>query len=68
MAERKTVMMSSTSRDLPQHRQAVMDACPRQGMFPLRMEHLPAGDADAIEASIEMVDRADLYLGIYARR
>ena len=42
MPDRKTVMISSTARDLPQHRQAVMDACLRQGMFPLMMEHLPA--------------------------
>jgi hypothetical protein len=61
-------MISSTARDLPQHREQVMDACLRQGMFPLMMEHLPASDADAIEVSLKMVEEADIYLGIYAHR
>ncbi|HLO15820.1 MAG TPA: DUF4062 domain-containing protein [Anaerolineales bacterium] len=66
--ERKTVMVSSTARDLPEHRKEVMDACLRQGMFPDMMEHLPASDADAIRVSLDMVDRADIYLGIFAHR
>ncbi len=61
-------MISSTARDLPDHRQGVLDACIRQGMFPLMMEHLPAVDADAIKASLDMVDKADIYLGIFAYR
>jgi hypothetical protein len=61
-------MISSTARDLPDHRQGVLDACARQGMFPLMMEHLPALDADAISASLDMVDKADIYLGIFACR
>jgi len=35
-------MISSTARDLPEHRKEVMNACLRQGMFPIMMEHLPA--------------------------
>lgn len=66
--ERKTVMISSTARDLPDHRKEVMDACLRQGMFPDMMEQLPATDADAIRVSLDMVDRADIYLGIFAHR
>jgi len=66
--ERKTIMVSSTARDLPEHRKEVMDACLRQGMFPDMMEHLPASDADAIRVSLEMVDRAGIYLGIFAHR
>jgi len=62
------VMVSSTIRDLPDHRQGVLDACLRQGMFPLMMEHLPAIDADAIKASMDLVDQADIYLGIFAYR
>jgi hypothetical protein len=38
-------MISSTARDLPDHRKEVMDACLRQGMFPVMMEYLPASDA-----------------------
>jgi tetratricopeptide (TPR) repeat protein len=62
------VMVSSTVRDLPEHRQGVLGACLRQGMFPLMMEHLPAVDDDAIKASLDMVDEADIYLGIIAYR
>jgi tetratricopeptide (TPR) repeat protein len=61
-------MVSSTVRDLPDHRQGVLDACMRQGMFPLMMEYLPAIDADAIKASMDLVDQADIYLGIFAYR
>lgn len=65
---RKTVMISSTARDLPKHREEVMNACLSQGMFPVMMEHLPANDDDAISASLKMVDEADIYVGIYAQR
>jgi len=64
----KKVMISSTARDLPEHRKEVMDACLRQSMFPMMMEHLPASDADAIEASLRVVDEADIYLGVFAHR
>ena len=66
--KRKTAMISSTSVDLPEHRQQAIDACLRQGIFPRAMEHLPARDADAIRVSLEMVDEADIYIGIYAWR
>jgi hypothetical protein len=68
MAEHKNVIVSSTARDLPDHRKEVMDACLRQGMFPHMMEHLPANDAEAISASLKLVDDADIYVGIYAFR
>ena len=64
----RTVMISSTARDLPEHRKQVMDACLAQDMFPKMMEHLPASDGDAIEESLRMVDEADVYLGIFACR
>ncbi len=64
----KKAMVSSTARDLPEHRQQVMDACQRQTFFPLMMEHLPASDAEAISASLAMVDQADIYVGVYAYR
>ena len=38
----KKVMISSTAIDLPEHRDLVKDACLRQGMFPVMMEHLNA--------------------------
>src|SRR6266700_1125190 len=64
----KKVMISSTAIDLPEHRDLVKDACLRQGMFPVMMEHLPATDADAIAESLRMVNEADIYLGNFAYR
>jgi tetratricopeptide (TPR) repeat protein len=68
MSKQLQVMISSTARDLPEHRKEVMDACLRQGMFPIMMEHLPASDDEAIPASVKMVDEADIYLLILAHR
>jgi tetratricopeptide (TPR) repeat protein len=61
-------MISSTVHDLPHHREAARDACLRQGMQPLMMEHVPAGDKQAIEISLEMVDSASIYITIIAFR
>jgi tetratricopeptide (TPR) repeat protein len=62
-------MVSSTARDLPEHREKVMHACLRLGMFhPEMMEHLSAMDADAVEASLRMVEKADIYLGVFGFR
>src|SRR5262245_18517297 len=63
-----TAMISSTAFDLPAHRAAVKEACIAAEVFPIGMEQLPARDASAIEVSFEMVDQADIYLGIYAWR
>ena len=54
--------------DLPEHRAAVKEACLSCGVFPIGMEHLPARDATGITVSLEMVEQADIYLGIYAWR
>ena len=67
-AHNRKVMVSSTSRDLPDHRPHVLDACLRQSFDPIMMEHLAALDADAIKASLDMVDQADIYLGVFAYR
>src|SRR5438045_1121227 len=68
MAEHIDVMISRTARDLPVHRKEAMDACLRQGMHQIIMEHLPASDSDAIKASLDMVNEAEIYLGIFAHR
>jgi tetratricopeptide (TPR) repeat protein len=68
MPHQPKVIISSTARDLPEHRKEVMDACLRQGMFPDMMEHLPASDAEAISASLKLVDEADIYVGVFAHR
>jgi hypothetical protein len=62
------IVISSTARDLPEHRQEVMVACQNLGCVPKMMEHLPAVDADAIRASFDLVDQADVYVGVFANR
>src|ERR1051326_8534303 len=66
--ERLSVVISSTVLDLPDHRPEVMNACLRQDMLPLMMEHLPANDDEAISASLKLVNEADIYLGVFAFR
>lgn len=66
--EIRKVMISSTSFDLPQHRAQVVEACLRQGLFPIDMKHLPARDITPLAVDQEMIDSADVYLGIYAFR
>lgn len=61
-------MISSTSLDLPEHRKEVLEACQRQGVFAIRMEDLPAHDAAAYIASLKLVDKADIYIGVFAHR
>lgn len=68
MSDIKIAMISSTALDLPEHRKQVISACENQEIFPMAMENLPARDADAIRVSLEMVDKADIYIGIYAHR
>jgi hypothetical protein len=61
-------MISSTALDLPDHRKQVFEGCLCEDIFPVGMESLPARDADAIRVSLEMVDRANIYIGIFAWR
>jgi Domain of unknown function (DUF4062) len=63
-----TAMISSTALDLPEHREQAVDACLSEEVFPIGMQHLPARDADGVRVSMEMVDKADIYIGIYATR
>jgi hypothetical protein len=62
-------MVSSMSRDLPLHREQVRLACERNGFEPRwMMEHLTALNEDPVQASLRMVEEADVYLGILAYR
>jgi hypothetical protein len=63
-----TAVISSTILDLPDHRREVHDACLRQQIFPIMMEHLAAQNAAAQQASLALVDRADLYIGVFGFR
>jgi tetratricopeptide (TPR) repeat protein len=66
---RRSVMISSTVKDLPEHREEVRAACLRADCDPREMmENLPAHDAHAIDVSLKMVEAADIYIGILAYR
>src|ERR1700720_1166421 len=66
---RRSVMISSTARDLPEHRDEVRLACLRAGFDPREMmENLTAENRNAVETSLRMVEEADVYLGILAYR
>jgi hypothetical protein len=67
--QRKIVMISSTARDLPQHREQVRLACERAGFEPREMmENLTAENRTAADVSLRMVEEADVYLGVFAYR
>ena len=69
MTPRRVVMISSTARDLPKHREQVRLACERAGFEPREMmENLTALNKNAVEVSLRMVEEADVYLGILAYR
>jgi Domain of unknown function (DUF4062) len=68
MADMPCAVISSTTRDLPAHRDAAMDACLRQGFFPLMMEHETLSPATAAQVSGNLVDRADVYILILGFR
>ncbi len=64
------VMLSSTSNDLPEHRQQAADAARRAGFAVEQMENLTARlqTEDAISVSMEMVDKSEVYVGIFGMR
>ncbi|MCB9450850.1 MAG: DUF4062 domain-containing protein [Anaerolineaceae bacterium] len=62
------VMISSTSRDLPLHRERATRVVLKRGLYPRVMESLPAADRDAITVSLDMVNEAEIYVGIFGRR
>src|SRR4051812_23529560 len=62
------VMVSSTQKDLIEHRRQVIEAVQRAGMLPLPMEHLTAEAATSVEVSLRLVDEADVYLGVFGVR
>jgi tetratricopeptide (TPR) repeat protein len=66
---RPAVMLSSTSFDLPEHRKAADDAIERAECVTLRMEAGTAeSNSNAIKFSLELVEKADIYVGIFGHR
>jgi tetratricopeptide (TPR) repeat protein len=64
----KTVFISSTALDLPEHRAAAMEACRRLGLVPDAMENWPATDEKALAVARAKVEQADIFVGIYGHR
>ena len=61
------VAISSTMRDLADHRRAAVEACQKVGARPLMVERM-AESFGAIHAAYDVVDQADIYLGIFGFR
>jgi hypothetical protein len=63
------VMISSTTVDLPEHRHETKEAILRVGHNPVMMEHGSAEwNSDAIKFSLQKVEKAQVYIGIFALR
>lgn len=63
------VMLSSTYKELAEHRQAIQQAMLAQELFPVAMENDAAlPDHDLISASLAKVDEADGYVGLISYR
>jgi tetratricopeptide (TPR) repeat protein len=62
-------MLSSTYKELTEHRRAVQDAMLGQRLLPIAMENDAAlPDKDLIAASLAKVDEADAYVGLISYR
>ena len=65
----RSVMISSTMLDLEEYRTEVHAGCDRIGFGAQhRMENLGALDANAVEVSLDMVEKADIYICFLAHR
>jgi Domain of unknown function (DUF4062)/TIR domain len=65
MANLKTILLSSTAKDLQPHRDAVFEAILRMaGYHPVRSEDSPPSDGTAEEASRALVAGADVVVGL----
>ena len=63
------VMLSSTTKDLPEHRETAKEAILRAKCTPIMMEHGTAkSHSDAISFSLCKVEESEIYLGIFCER
>ena len=60
--------ISSTILGLPEHQVAAVDACLRVGAEPIIVEFDPTSDTGLQVQSLAALDRADIYIGIFAGR
>ncbi|MEO8606235.1 MAG: tetratricopeptide repeat protein [Chloroflexota bacterium] len=64
----KSVFISSTSKDLPEHRTAVDKAIRRLGMRPINMDDFGSQPGGASGVSVREVGKGEIFVGIVARR
>jgi hypothetical protein len=64
----RIAMISSTSLDLPDHRKLAIEACNRMGYDTKRMETLSAKPDSPVEASLQLVEDAAIYILLVAWR
>jgi len=64
----RDVFISSTTEDLKNHRKATIDAVWRASMYPRAMERDTAAPLDAVDYSLNLVERSEIYIGIFAHR
>lgn len=62
------IFISSTYKDLVDHRARTAEAIERLGQQGVRMEVFGARPSEATEASLEEVEESDLFVGLYAHR
>lgn len=62
------VFLSSTSRDLKEHREIVRERCTALGYDVILMEEFGAQDTNALGVSLKEVSVCDVFVGVYARR
>jgi hypothetical protein len=74
MASIEQVIISSTRVDLIPHREAARRIIESAGLHALMMDHLnaesddPEGDPQSVHASLALVNKADLYVGLIGQR
>ncbi|PYJ68745.1 MAG: hypothetical protein DME76_11320 [Verrucomicrobia bacterium] len=62
------VIISSTGLDLRDNRDAAVETCLKLGLLPIAMEYFEAMGAGATDGSKRKVEKADVYVGIFAHR
>jgi tetratricopeptide (TPR) repeat protein len=62
------VFIGGTNKDLMEYHKAAAEACLDVGLHPMDMKNFPAQSKGATQASLDDLDKCDLYIGIFAFR
>jgi WD40 repeat protein len=68
MAERIDVFISSTSKDLEEFRERVIQIVLKMGAYPISMETFTPTDRNALQLCYDKLQEAEVFIGIYAYR